>query len=197
MIQCLNFSMTLAGSSPGRRGRHVGSCSLEARLLGQQTGVQVGEKMFQLFQVLAVFERFFFQRHGCFRMLRHAPQGFRSPHQLAEYVGEVLGPDGRTVFPFRTETKQRGTQIIIHLAQGFERVQRHYPFQSICTASVSVSVAPEATGRTVLVLATDGFSTRSTWIHASRNASKSVITWLTARFEGWNCTHTTFWRRAL
>src|ERR1022692_907593 len=138
--------------------------------------------MFQFFQIAAVFEGFFFERRSAFGMCRQAPQTFRCPQKLAEYIREVLRPDARTVLSFRTETKQCGTQVLIHLPQGLERVPRHYPFQSMPTGSDSGPAAAEAT--MPAAVATDGLSSRSTTIHASRTASKSVMSWVTPRCEG-------------
>ena len=76
------------GGGPGGFGGYAGHSGFQARLLGQEAHLQVGEEMLQFFQVAAIIERFFFQRCGCcgrdhFGMLR-AAQAFRRLQKLGE-----------------------------------------------------------------------------------------------------------------
>jgi len=119
------------GSPPGCCGGYVGSCRFETSLLGQQARMHVGQEALQLFQVAAVFERFFFNLGSRFGMWRQVPQTFPRTLKLASQDRKVVRPDGRTVVSFRTKTNQRGTQIVIHLPQGFERVGRRHPWKSM------------------------------------------------------------------
>src|ERR1700693_5272420 len=100
------------------------------------------------------------------------------------------------MFLFRTETNECGTQIVVHLPQGFKRVRRHHPFQVTRTGSDSELEASEGTvlGVVVTALATSD-SARSTSVHASRTSARSVICWQIPACDGWNCTCTRFWRR--
>ncbi len=163
-----------------------GSCCFQTRLFRQQPRLHIGQKVFQMFQVVPVGKRFLSERSRVLGLWRWVAQAFRGPQKLAEDVGKVLRPDARTMPSFRTETKHCGTQVVVHLPQGCERIGRHYPFQSMpaksCATSNRGSGAPEVTTRSATVV--DGFSACSTCIHASRTASKSVITWAAARFEG-------------
>lgn len=85
MLEWLNDSeRLLVGSGPGCRGRYVGLCRFQPRLLNQEPPVQIGQKILQLFQIAAVFERFFIERNRCLGLRRRVPQAFRCPQKLAE-----------------------------------------------------------------------------------------------------------------
>jgi hypothetical protein len=68
--------------------------------------MQAGQELFQPLQVDAVFVRLLIQRYRSFRIGCGTAQTFFCSHQLAEYVGEVSGRDGRAVFSFWEQTKQ-------------------------------------------------------------------------------------------
>jgi len=74
----------VAGLRPGGCGGYVGSFGFEARLLCQQTTLQVGQELFQFFQVGAIFECFFFKSCGGFGRSRSAPQTFRGAQEVGE-----------------------------------------------------------------------------------------------------------------
>src|SRR6185437_2101447 len=118
--------------------------------------------------------------------------------------------DRRAVLLFGAEANQHRFKIFIYRAQGGQvgirrshlRQHSHYPCHFVRTEDESDALDMElgaavleggrATERVI-----NAVSARSTWLHASRTASASVISWLIPILLGKNCTCIKFCRRAL